>query len=81
MNDLTEKLEILNAEANSGRGVSCVKDIIMYLKRGDTNSAKAVYRNEGDKIRCYPEIQRVIENSFGCRTHFVVDCKQRFCNI
>jgi len=58
---LADKLDALQAEKNDGRGVSCVRTLIMYLRRGEIDTAKAVCLNESDKIRSYPDIQDVLE--------------------
>ena len=54
--DLASELEILQAQENEGRGVECVRSIVTYLRVGDTESARNVAYNEGDKIRSYPGI-------------------------
>ena len=61
MEMLADKLDALQAEKNDGRGVSCVRTLIMYLRRGEIDTAKAVCLNESDKIRSYPDIQDVLE--------------------
>jgi len=58
---LANRLEELQSTKNEGRGVSCVQTLIVYLRRGDIDSAKAVYLNKGDKIRNYPDIKELIE--------------------
>lgn len=61
MNELADKLEALQATKNDGRGVSCVRDIILYLRRNDIEGAKAVYDCDGDKIcGSYPDIDKMI---------------------
>lgn len=57
---LADKLDELQSTKNEGRGVSCVRTLIAYLRRGDIDSAKAVCFNEGDKIRNYPDIEEVL---------------------
>ena len=61
MEMLADKLDVLQAEKNDRRGVSCVRTLIMYLRRGDIDSARAVCMNEGDKIRSYPDIKQILE--------------------
>ena len=53
-------LDRLQAEKNDGRGVSCVRSIVAFLKHGDVESAQAVLVNEGDKIRNYPDIEKFL---------------------
>ena len=54
--NLTE-LKRIESIQNGGRGVSCVKSIIMYLERNDEHTAKVVFNNEHDKIHSYPELE------------------------
>ena len=56
MKNNIHKLKALEAIQNEGRGVECVRALIFYLEKGDWQSADAVYFNERDKIRNYPEI-------------------------
>ncbi len=56
MKEAAEELDKLQAAKNDGRGVSCVRTICDYLKRGDITSALAVTFNESDKIRNYDDI-------------------------
>lgn len=51
-----DRLFALQAEENSGRGVSCVRAICFELRRADIDGAQAVADNDGDKIRSYPDI-------------------------
>ena len=59
--ELADALDTLQKEKNSGRGVSCVQTLILHLKLGDTEKAKAVCWNEADKIVTYPDIRKVIQ--------------------
>ncbi|MBK9141697.1 MAG: hypothetical protein IPM23_04320 [Candidatus Melainabacteria bacterium] len=59
--DLAEELDRLQSGENQGRGVSCVRTLIFYLRRKEFDKAKAVARNESDKIRSYPEIVAVLK--------------------
>jgi hypothetical protein len=58
---MADQLDELQSVANNGRGVSCVRTVITYLRRGDFDSAKAVIETEHDKIENYPEIVQVLE--------------------
>jgi hypothetical protein len=59
--NLADKLDELQVSKNDGRGVSCVRGIIFELRRGNVDSAKAICNNEGDKLRNYPDIVKLIE--------------------
>lgn len=58
--ELASRLEVLQAEANPGMGVSCVRSIAMYLRKGDVESARAVADTDHDKIRNYPSIEAIL---------------------
>ena len=67
MCDLTDQYKYLalrlneaQAKENDGRGVSCVQTIVTYLNMGDIRAARAVARNESDKLWAYPEIRKDI---------------------
>jgi len=62
------------AKCNDGRGVTCARSIIAYLNQGLLNHAKAVWFNDGDKLRQYPELERVVESALGCRLHGKQKC-------
>lgn len=51
-----EALSKLQAAHNNGRGISCVRTIVMCLQRGDIASAEAVALNELDKVRLYDDV-------------------------
>jgi hypothetical protein len=51
-----DHLDLLQSRQNDGRGVSCVRQLVAYLRRGDRQSAMAIANNEWDKIASYPEI-------------------------
>ena len=73
-----QKLIELNEDKNNGKGIASVDSIISCLLVGKTDIAKLIYRNDGDKLRAYPEIQQWMYENFGCRTHFEIDCKDDF---
>ena len=54
--------ELKNAESltNDGRGVSCVREVIFFLERGDLGSAEEVAYTESDKISSYPNLKTVL---------------------
>ena len=60
---LANELYKLQEPKNNGRGVSCVRTVVAYLERCDRVSAIAVCRNEGDKIRSYPDIWKYVCNN------------------
>lgn len=60
-----EELKAKEKIQNNGRGVSCIRTLIHYLERGDMESAKAVFVNEGDKIANYPELETILEGMLG----------------
>jgi hypothetical protein len=62
---LADVLDKLQGPQNNGRGVSCVQSMIHWLRLGDYGSARAVSRNEYDKIRGYPDIRLVVDHEFG----------------
>ena len=74
-----EKLRDMTGKENDGKGISCVDTIITYLDCNDVRNAKAVYRNESDKINTYPEIQEWFYNVFGCSLHFQKVCPIDLC--
>ena len=61
--ELADQLDVLQKRENEGRGVSCVRTIIACLNRGDINGAKAVCKNDGDKIESYDDIKKFLISS------------------
>ena len=57
---LARKLNALQERENNGRGVSAVRAVSLFLDLGDAQSARTVAQTEADKIRNYPEIERII---------------------
>ena len=58
------KLDKLQAQENDGRGVSCIRSIISYLRRGQYNDGLTCCFTDSDKIRNYPEIYTFMEEIF-----------------
>ncbi len=58
--ELVEELERLEATKNGGRGVSCVRDIIMFLQLDRIEDARAICNWDRDKIRSYQDIARLL---------------------
>jgi len=61
MDELADELDALQRQKNQGRGVDCVRTLMVYLRAGDIEGAKAVRRNEGDKISSYPDIVALLD--------------------
>jgi hypothetical protein len=59
-----DALDALQATKNGTRGVSCVRSIVHWLRRGDYQSALATCRGENDKITSYPDIQKLLYQMF-----------------
>lgn len=74
--DLLNKLQ---AEENDGRGITCVRNIIAYLRQDDYDGALAVRQYEGDKTRSYPKVEKVLTEFFGCRAHGSLMCSSWIC--
>jgi hypothetical protein len=67
MNEIANLLESLQANENGGRGISFVRSIVHYLRIGDTESARNVWRNDGDKAHQYPTVYEKLTEIFGAR--------------
>jgi len=65
MKNLADTLNELQAKENDGRGVSCVRGIMVELRCHRKFSAQAIANNEYDKIRNYPAIKAVVDENFG----------------
>jgi len=59
-----ERLKAIEKVQNKGRGVCCVRDIIMFLEKGMDAEALGICRGENDKIRNYPDVQVVLYEIF-----------------
>lgn len=60
---LADQLDALQAKANEGRGVSCVRSVVSYLRSGNYSSARAVVNNESDKIRSHDAVVQLLERT------------------
>ncbi|MCX6715316.1 MAG: hypothetical protein NTX72_05910 [Candidatus Uhrbacteria bacterium] len=58
---IAQELDELQRKENDGRGVSCVRNALTYLKMGDIESAQTVCSTDWDKIRNYPELAKALE--------------------
>lgn len=74
-----DAIEAANQTANAGRGSVTARVIVDYLRQGNLESAQTVYGIDGDKLRQYPELLRVIEIHLGCRMHYRKDCDHHLC--
>lgn len=80
MKEIADRLDELQSVENDGRGISHIRSVIVYLRRGDYDSANNVRRVEGDKTRSYPAIGEYITSVFGCSIHSVIDCDHYWCS-
>jgi len=76
---VADDLDALQATKNEGRGVSCVRVIVMYLRQGNIKSAMTVRKIEGDKTWSYEDIESYLNKTFGCRTHGIINCQKWLC--
>lgn len=74
-----DTLDTLQAKQNNGRGITCVKDIISFLRNNDFPQAFAIRQWDGDKTRLYPEVENQLLKIFGCRNHAIRNCNNPFC--
>jgi hypothetical protein len=74
-----DKLDELQSKENDGRGISCVKTILFFLRHNKIDEARACRQNEGDKINSYPLVELQINKMFGCRTHLRKMCNHWLC--
>lgn len=66
LNVLADELDQLQQIQNEGRGVCCVRSVVAALRHGYLNMARAMVRNEMDKIRSYPDIVAVLKRACLC---------------
>lgn len=55
-----DELDNLQKQENDGRGVSCVKEVVSYLRMGKLQEARAVCFTDHDKIINYPALKEFI---------------------
>lgn len=73
--EAAEAIRQANAKANQGRGSRTADAICLELERLDLRGAHAVFDTDGDKVRQYPKLEKVIINSVvGCRRHHISYC-------
>lgn len=80
LNRIANLLEEENSETNNGRGSETVRSIVHYLRVEDLDSAQTVHGVDGDKLRQYPKMNKLIVSLLGCRLHSVVGCKHHWCS-
>jgi hypothetical protein len=73
------ELDALQAKQNNGRGISCVKSIVLFLKLGQIATAIQIRSWDGDKITSYPEVEQKLTKMFGCRLHAIHNCENFLC--
>jgi hypothetical protein len=59
-----KKLDQIQALKNDGRGISCVRAILFHLQRGEGRAAQTVFLTESDKIRSYPDVEKLVKYIF-----------------
>lgn len=57
---LIEKLKALEPRANSGRGLSVLREVIRYLERGNDELAALTVQSEWDKFETHKEVADVL---------------------
>ena len=80
MLDAASAIRTANLTANEGRGSSTARYIIADLEKGNLDGALGWIDYDGDKLRQYPSLNRVIESYLGCRTHHIVGCTHKWCS-
>lgn len=76
-----DELDAILERTNPPMGSSTGRAIAASLRRLDVEEAKVIHSNDGDKLHQYPELQRWVFNHIGCRSHGVVGCKEKFCQV
>ena len=61
--EIAENLDLLQKDKNDGGGMTCVRDIIAFLKMGDIKNAKGIAMWDHDKIRNHPDIEEFLEKN------------------
>ena len=72
-------LDELQQKENNGRGITHIRTIITFLRRGDFDLAVNTYQIEGDKTRAYPTLVKALRDIFGCRMHLNKMCVNELC--
>ena len=61
--EVAQKLFDLQAQENEGRGISCVRQVVDELRRGDIEGARIIADMDGDKLRSHPKIENYLEET------------------
>ena len=57
-----DKLQLLQGYENEGRGINCVRQLVVELRAERMVSAAAIASNEWDKISSYPKVAQMIKD-------------------
>lgn len=60
---VAQELYQLQEKKNDGRGISCVRQVVDELRRGDIEGARTIADMDGDKLRGYPDIENFLEET------------------
>lgn len=64
---LAQTLHIYQKSENGGQGIETVRSICSYLRNLDFDNALLCWRENGDKLRQYPQIYSLLLERFGCQ--------------
>jgi len=59
--ELVDKLNLLQQEKNNGRGVTVIRSIIGFLKLGKILEAQLEASHDHDKISSYPDLEALLK--------------------
>lgn len=63
---LADELNEMQSKENDGRGITVIRSVITWLRAGKIFEAKLEASHDHDKIRNYPEIEKLLkEKLFG----------------
>ena len=60
---IANQLDEMQKARNEGRGISCLRTVVNYLRWKEPHHAIAVCWNEGDKISSYPDIVKFLQGT------------------
>jgi hypothetical protein len=63
LNRIADELDDLQKKENDGRGVGCVRDVVLFLRDGQLSEARKICIWDSDKIRNYPNLVQYIKNN------------------
>lgn len=62
--EIADILDTMQRSQNDGRGVSCIRAIIAYIRaENGLHTAAIIAKNESDKLWQYPEIRKFIHDN------------------